>query len=211
MNIVTAVVASAVGGLAWITWYLGWRLRSRKGLRSTDRTRRASNALMGWAAFEGCVLTGTLVWQPALGVVLLLLALWLLLRLAIHIVDRRQEREAQRRDLGNGYPPVPRPISWDNVPMVAMLWWFAIGYVVLFLTVVFLIAFAGPAALQSDLSTNVLIGTVAGCAVPAILIAVFRKLRRDQAIRDYEALRDGIERRVQAARGTQLDQPRDGK
>lgn len=210
MNVATAVVASTVG-LAWIVWYLGWRLRTRTGLRPTDRARRGSNAVMGWAAYEGVVLTGTLVWQPALGVVLLLLALWLLLRLAIAIVDRSQERTAQRRDLLNGYPPVPRPISWDNVPMVAMLWWFAIGYVVLFLTMVFLIAFAGPTALQSDLSTSVLVGTVAACLVPAILVAVFRKLRRDQAIRDYEALTAGIESRERAARGDGLDAPRDGQ
>lgn len=208
MNIATAVIASAVG-VAWIVWYLGWRLRTRPGLRPTDRARRGSNAVMGWAAYEGVVLTGTLVWQPALGVVLLLLALWLLLRLAIAIVDRSQERTAQRRDLLNGYPPVPRPISWDNVPMVAMLWWFAIGYVGLFLTMVFLIAFAGPTALQSDLSTSVLVGSVAACAVPAILVAVFRKLRRDQAIRDYEALTAGIESRLRVARGIDLDAPRD--
>ncbi len=206
MNVATAIVASALG-VAWIIWYLGWRLRTRSGLRPTDRARRGSNAVMGWVAFEGVVLTGTLVWQPALGLVMVLLALWLLLRLAIAIVDRTQERAAQRRDLLNGYPPVPRPISWDNVPMVAMLWWFAIGYLVLFLTVVFLLAFAGPTVLQSDLSTNILIGTIAVCAVPAILVAVLRKLRRDQAIRDYEALAAGIEFRVRAARGEDLDGP----
>lgn len=208
MNVTTAVVASAIG-VAWIVWYLGWRLRTRTGLRPTDRARRGSNAIMGWAAYQGVVLTGTLVWQPALGVVLVLLAAWLLLRLAIVIVDRTQKRTAQRRDLLNGYPPVPRPISWNNVPMVAMLWWFAIGYVVLFLTMVFLIAFAGPTALQSDLSTNVLIGTVAACLAPAILVAVFRKLRRDQAVRDYRALTAGIEFRVRAAAGTDLDEPRE--
>lgn len=207
MNVATAVVACAVG-VAWIVWYLGWRLRTRSGLRPTDRARRGSNAVMGWVAFEGVVLTGTLVWQPALGLVMVLLALWLLLRLAIAIVDRTQERAAQRRDLLNGYPPVPRPISWDNVPMVAMLWWFAIGYLVLFLTVVFLLAFAGPTVLQSDLSTNILIGTIAVCAVPAILVAVLRKLRRDQAIRDYDALAAGIEFRVRAAHGEDLDGPR---
>jgi hypothetical protein len=208
VNVATAIVASAVG-VASIVWYLGWRLRTRTGLRPTDRARRGSNAVMGWIAYQGVVLTGTQVWTPALGVVLVLLAAWLLLRLAIVIVDRTQERAAQRRDLLNGYPPVPRPISWDNVPMVAVLWWFAIGYVVLFLTIVFLVAFAGPTALQSDLSTNVLIGTVAACLVPAILVAVLRKLRRDQAIRDYEALAAGIEFRVRAARGVDLDQPRD--
>lgn len=210
MNIGTAVIASAVG-VAWIGWYLGWRLRSRNGLRPTARARRASNALMGWVAFEGCVLTGTMVWQPALGVVLLLMPLWLLLRLAIYIVDRSQERSAQRRDLLNGYPPVPRPISWDNVPMVVLLLWLAIGYVVLFLTVVFLVAFAGPGALGTDLSTNTFIGAAVGALIPALLIGIFRKLRRDQAIRDYEALSAGIEFRVRAESGTQLDQPRDGE
>lgn len=210
MNIGTAVIASTVG-VAWIGWYLGWRLRSRNGLRPTARARRASNALMGWVAFEGCVLTGTMVWQPALGVVLLLMPLWLLLRLAIYIVDRSQERSAQRRDLLNGYPPVPRPISWDNVPMVVLLLWLAIGYVVLFLTVVFLVAFAGPGALGTDLSTNTFIGAAVGALIPALLIGIFRKLRRDQAIRDYEALSAGIEFRVRAESGTQLDQPRDGE
>jgi hypothetical protein len=210
VNIGTAVIASAVG-VAWIGWYLGWRLRSRNGLRPTARARRASNALMGWVAFEGCVLTGTMVWQPALGVVLLLMPLWLLLRLAIYIVDRSQERSAQRRDLLNGYPPVPRPISWDNVPMVVLLLWLAIGYVVLFLTVVFLVAFAGPGALGTDLSTNTFIGAAVGALIPALLIGIFRKLRRDQAIRDYEALSAGIEFRVRAESGTQLDQPRDGE
>lgn len=166
---------------------------------------------MGWVAFEGCVLTGTMVWQPALGVVLLLMPLWLLLRLAIYIVDRSQERSAQRRDLLNGYPPVPRPISWDNVPMVVLLLWLAIGYVVLFLTVVFLVAFAGPGALGTDLSTNTFIGAAVGALIPALLIGIFRKLRRDQAIRDYEALSAGIEFRVRAESGTQLDQPRDGE
>lgn len=210
MNIGTAVIASAVG-VAWIGWYLGWRLRSRNGLRPTTRARRASNALMGWFAFEGCVLTGTMVWQPALGVVLLLMPLWLLLRLAIYIVDRSQERSAQRRDLLNGYPPVPRPISWDNVPMVVFLLWLAIGYVVLFLTFVFLVAFAGPGALVTDLSTNTLIGAAVGALIPALLIGIFRKLRRDQSIRDYEALSAGIEFRIRAESGTQLDQPRDGE
>lgn len=204
----TAIVATAVG-LAWIVWYLGWRLRSRKGLRPTDRARRASNALMGWVAFEGFVLTATLVWQPALGVVLVVLPLWLVLRAVIWIVDRSVECAAQRRDLVNGYPPEPRPINWDNVPMVAVLLWMGIGYVVVFLTVLCLVAFAGPAALGTDLSTNVLIGTVAACLVPAIAIAVGRKLRRDQAIRDYQTLAAGIEFRVRAAQGTQLDQPHD--
>lgn len=208
MNTVTAIVATAVG-VVWIVWYLGWRLRTRKGLRGTDRARRASNALMGWVAFEGFVLTGTLVWLPALGVVLVLLPLWLVLRAVIWIVDRGAERAAQRRDLLNGFPPEPRPISWDNVPMVAVLLWMAIGYVVVLLTVVFLVAFAGPAALGADLSTNVLIGAVAACAVPAIVIAVLRKLRRDQATRDYQALAAGIEFRVRVAHGTHLDEPRD--
>lgn len=57
---------------------------------------------MGWAAFEGIVLTGTLVWTPALGVVLVLLPLWLVLRGVIAIVDRSAERAAQRRDMLNG-------------------------------------------------------------------------------------------------------------
>ncbi|MCU0116586.1 hypothetical protein [Curtobacterium poinsettiae] len=129
---------------------------------------------MGWAAFEGLVLTGTLVWTPALGAVLVLLPLWLVLRGVIAIVDRSAERAAQRRDMLNGYPPEPRPVSWDNVPMVVVLWWFAIAYVGVFLTIVFLVAFAGPDALESDLSTNVLIGSVAACAVPAIVIGVVR-------------------------------------
>jgi hypothetical protein len=204
VNVGTAIVASAVG-VAWIVWYLGWRLRSPTGLRSTDRARRASNALMGWATFEGFVLTGTLVWSPALGVVLALLPLWLVLRGVIAIVDRSAERAAQRRDMLNGYPPEPRPASWDNVPMVIVLWWFAIAYVGVFLTVVFLVAFTGPDALESDLSTNVLIGSVAACAVPAIVTGVVRKLRRDQAIRDFQALTAGIESRVRVAQGTQPD------
>lgn len=210
MNVGTAIVASAVG-VAWIVWYLGWRLRSRTGLRRTDRARRASNALMGWVAFEGFVLTGTLVWTPALGVVLVLLPLWLVLRGVIAIVDRSAERAAQRRDMLNGYPPEPRPVSWDNVPMVVVLWWFAIAYVGVFLTVVFLVAFAGPDALESDFSTNVLIGSVAVCAVPAIVIGVVRKLRRDQAIRDFQALTAGIESRVRLAQGTHPDGPREGQ
>jgi hypothetical protein len=208
VNVGTAVVASAIG-VAWIVWYLGWRLRSRTGLRRTDRARRASNALMGWATFEGLVLTGTLVWSPALGA-----AVHDRDHSAQHQPERQEhehhaERAAQRRDMLNGYPPEPRPVSWDNVPMVVVLWWFAIGYVGVFLAVVFLVAFAGPDALESDLSTNVLIGSVAACAVPAIVIGVVRKLRRDQAIRDFQALTAGIESRVRLAQGTQPDGPRD--
>jgi hypothetical protein len=208
MNGITAIIASAVG-VAWIVWYLGWRLRSRTGLRRTDRARRASNALMGWAAFEGFVLTGTLVWSPALGVVFVLLPLWLVLRGVITIVDRSAERAAQRRDMLNGYPPEPRPVSWDNIFMVIVLWWFAIAYVGAFLTLVFLLAFAGPEALESDLSTNVLVGSVGACVIPAVVIAVARKLRRDRAIRDFQALTAGIESRLRLAQGTQPDGPRD--
>lgn len=149
------------------------------------------------------------MWTPALGAVLVLLPLWLVLRGVIAIVDRSAERAAQRRDMLNGYPPEPRPVSWDNVPMVVVLWWFAIAYVGVFLTVVFLVAFAGPDALESNLSTNVLIGSVAVCAVPAIAIGVVRKLRRDQAIRDFQALTAGIESRLRLAQGTRPDGPRD--